>query len=321
MNKWKIAFFVLLAINLVPVGVKIYRETLKNKNRANTEYIKEMRAKFEQRMASDIIRYGEEAYDEIKKLYVDAYNAGYLTQTWEENYREIIKKYPESNRAGCSICYLAYGLEDEQLYKKAIDEYFDCLYGDGVQVGPYCMYHLGIYYITAGRDEEAAQLFNELREKYPNAIVHSQSLIKWNIDHVYKNLPELRSYYKCFQRSLEDTIYYERRDIMRIAGLYREATKIENEDPAMEIIVLDYIIENNPESNYAGCALLEKGIISRGKDKEMYLRRAIEDYSDCVTPEGEIVGERARNILVEYYPEEGHDERADSLENSFKKTD
>ena len=66
---------------------------------------------------------------------------------------------------------------DEQIafYKRAITDFNDCYYGDGVQVGPLARYRLGKLYLELGRNAEAKALFDEIRANYPDAVNHDGS--------------------------------------------------------------------------------------------------------------------------------------------------
>lgn len=61
--------------------------------------------------------------------------------------------------------------------KRAIDEFGDCRYGDGVQVGAYARFALGKLLEKDGKKEEAQKYFNELKTSFPNAIDHSGNLL------------------------------------------------------------------------------------------------------------------------------------------------
>ena len=64
------------------------------------------------------------------------------------------------------------GKERESYLKQAIEGYSDSFYGNGVQVGAYARYYLAYYYKDKGDADKANALFNEIREKYPNAVNH-----------------------------------------------------------------------------------------------------------------------------------------------------
>jgi tetratricopeptide (TPR) repeat protein len=98
-----------------------------------------------------------------------------------EALEKLIQKYSKANRTGCAVLYLGQmsdGEEKEKYLKKAIEEFSDCWYGNGVQVGAMARFLLAGYYQQTGQEEEAARLYGEIREQYPNAVTHDgKSLI------------------------------------------------------------------------------------------------------------------------------------------------
>ena len=53
-----------------------------------------------------------------------------------------------------------------------MQEFGDCFYGNGVQVGAYARLYLGYHYKQIGKDKEAQALFDEIRQNYPDAVNH-----------------------------------------------------------------------------------------------------------------------------------------------------
>jgi len=97
------------------------------------------------------------------------------TEKARELLRELIKKYPKMNRAGCAALYLASdakGSEREDLLKQAFERHEDCMYYDGVQVGAYARYKLAEIYNQEGNVEGARELMQYVNEHYPQAIDH-----------------------------------------------------------------------------------------------------------------------------------------------------
>lgn len=134
-----------------------------------------IRTRFEQ----DKERYGIMAAYGIESQYQEANKAGTVAEI-KAKLKELVTKYPRSNRAGCAIQYMAQlskGEERERYLKLAISHYSDCYYGDGVQVGAYARYYLASYYLANGKEEAANALYDEIRKKYPRAINHQGELL------------------------------------------------------------------------------------------------------------------------------------------------
>jgi hypothetical protein len=126
---------------------------------------------FEARMAADRERYGADLVAEIETLYqvADGRHDTLASRTAVET---LLRDYPESNRAGCGLLYMAQwesGERKEELLRAAIAEHGDAIYGDGVQVGAYATYQLAG---VVEDDEEREALLAGLRERWPDAVDH-----------------------------------------------------------------------------------------------------------------------------------------------------
>ncbi len=87
----------------------------------------------------------------------------------------MIAMYPDMNRTGCAILYMAQwakGDEQKKLLEDAIAKHGDCMYGDGVQVGAYARFYLAEVYDEAGQKDKARVLYDEIRKQYPLAVNH-----------------------------------------------------------------------------------------------------------------------------------------------------
>ncbi len=118
--------------------------------------------------------YTREQLQEIEELYQSA-NSNLKAPDAKTKLLSLVEKYPKANRSGCAMMYLgqsAEGAEKEKYLKRAIADFGDCFYGDGVQVGAYARYYLGYYYQEAGKTTEAKALFDEIRKDYPDAVNH-----------------------------------------------------------------------------------------------------------------------------------------------------
>lgn len=106
----------------------------------------------------------------------------------------IVKKYPDSNLAGCS--YLALGMmprndKDAEYLKKAMNSDSYLRYQKQVaQIKPLAMWYLAEYYAKTGKKDEALKLLTTIRDYYQNAVMEDgKSLIVQGVH--YKRLIEL----------------------------------------------------------------------------------------------------------------------------------
>jgi hypothetical protein len=130
-------------------------------------------------MAQDRAKYTPEQLGDAERLYQVA-NQKWGSAEASENLQTMIKKYPDVNRTGCAILYLAQcskGDERAKYLNQCIDKYNDCFYGDGVQVGAYARFLLAADYTGQGEQEKAAALYKEIQTKYADAIDHSGKLL------------------------------------------------------------------------------------------------------------------------------------------------
>ncbi|MEN8255123.1 MAG: hypothetical protein ABFR33_06595 [Verrucomicrobiota bacterium] len=148
------------------------------------QIVAEQRKKAKERMRQDSQRYSKDDLRKIESLYQVA-NKKWRTQEGKDSLEILIDKYDNANRTGCALLYLGQmskGEEREDYLKRAIDDFSDCFYGDGVQVGAYARYHLAYHYKNAGKQDKAEELFAEIREQYPDAISHKGRLLSDSID-------------------------------------------------------------------------------------------------------------------------------------------
>lgn len=135
--------------------------------------------KFNQRMAQDQTKYTPDQLQDAEKLYQVA-NQKWGSPEAVESLQAMIKKYPDLDRTGCAVLYLAdmsKGDERAKYLQDCIDQYNDCFYGDGVQVGVYARFLLAGDYKSSGERQKAEALFSVIKTKYPDAIDHSGKLL------------------------------------------------------------------------------------------------------------------------------------------------
>lgn len=140
---------------------------------------KALRKRFEKKMAQDRDKYNPEQLREAEELMRIA------DQKWgspeaDESCQTIIKKYPDINRTGCAMLYLAQtsqGEERARYLQDCIEKYNDCFYGDGVQVGAYARFLLAQDYRSKGEQKKAEALSDEIKTNYADAIDHGGNLL------------------------------------------------------------------------------------------------------------------------------------------------
>ena len=146
--------------------------------------VNEQRLKASQRMRKDSSIYSREQLREIETLYQVA-NRKWRSQEGKDSLKQLIEKFDKANRTGCALLYLGQmssGEEREEYLRKAIKNFSDCYYGDGVQVGAYARYYLAYYYKETSQEKRAKELFKEITSKYPDAINHKGQLLAGLID-------------------------------------------------------------------------------------------------------------------------------------------
>lgn len=138
-----------------------------------------LRKRFEARSEQDEKIYTPDQIRRMWEIHLKGQNA-WGTKKARKLLKQVMDQYPESNLAGCSVLYLgqmAKGAEKEAYLKRAIAQYGDCYYGDGVQVGAYATRLLSEYYRSRGETDKSAALIEELATKYPDAIDHNGDLL------------------------------------------------------------------------------------------------------------------------------------------------
>lgn len=140
---------------------------------------KSFRERFDKKMADDRAKYTTEQLREAEQLYQVA-NQKWGTPEASESLQSMIKKFPDINRTGCALLYVAQRSEgDERVgyLKQCIEKFNGCFYGDGVQVGAYARFLLADYFSGKGEPEKAAALYAELKTQYADAIDHGGKLL------------------------------------------------------------------------------------------------------------------------------------------------
>ncbi|MCA9143219.1 MAG: hypothetical protein KDB05_10555 [Planctomycetales bacterium] len=136
--------------------------------------VAEIREQARARMRKDLEVYSQEQLQAIEQLYQVA-NQNWRSEEGKASLKKLIDSYDKANRTGCALLYLGQmseGDEQVQYLTRAIEEFSDCCYGDGVQVGAYARFVLAQRHRADGETDKANKLVDEVRRKYAHAIDH-----------------------------------------------------------------------------------------------------------------------------------------------------
>ena len=133
----------------------------------------------DKRRAQDRAKYAPEELIEAEKLYSVVSQKGGTPEA-ADSFQNLLKKYPDNDRVGCSLLYIAQRAHGDERIKdlqECIDKYSDCIYGDGVEVGAFARFLLAKEYSSQGDTKQATALADEIKNKYPDAIDHGGNLL------------------------------------------------------------------------------------------------------------------------------------------------
>ena len=153
---------------------KIVMQKSGNPSSAQNPAVAEMQKKARARMIKDQSKYTRTQLQEIEQLYQSA-NKNLDKPEAKDSLQKLVTTYKDANRTGCAVLYLGQiskGDDQIKYLQQAINDFSDCWYGNGVQVGAYARFYLGQVYQEAGKKEEAKKLFDQIRTSYPDAIDH-----------------------------------------------------------------------------------------------------------------------------------------------------
>lgn len=125
-------------------------------------------------MRKDSRIYSKEELREIETLYQVA-NKKWRSDEGKESLKKLIEKFPKANRTGCALLYLGQmssGDQQIEYLQRAIKDFSDSCYGNGVQVGAYARFFLIQIYLKQDKKNKASKLIREIEDKYPDAITH-----------------------------------------------------------------------------------------------------------------------------------------------------
>ena len=131
-----------------------------------------VRVKLKERIRKDRELYGADGMREIEMAY-RAFSKS--KEADNEHLQKLISKYPKANRTGCAVMYAGQrsrGSDDGKWFRLAIENFGDCLYGDGAQVGAYARFYLAALLERKGDKAGAEKLRAEILTLYPDALTH-----------------------------------------------------------------------------------------------------------------------------------------------------
>ena len=152
-----------------------FLEPLKGQQATISSRRQALQGKVQNRFMRDQEKYSAEQVLEAEKLFhVVSQKPG--TEEASQSFQMLLEKFPDINRTGCAVLYIAQRSQGEERVKylqQCIEKYSDCIYGDGVQVGAYARFLLAREYSIKGEDQKAQALSAEIKSRYPDAIDHA----------------------------------------------------------------------------------------------------------------------------------------------------
>lgn len=132
------------------------------------------RAAARARMRQDRGKYSPEVLGEVEELYQTA-NKDWRSPAAVAALEKLIEEYPDLNRTGCATMYLgqmSQGDERVDYLNRAMTDFADCYYGDGVNVGAYATYYLACHHWDEGNYDDAQKLIDKINTDHTDAIDH-----------------------------------------------------------------------------------------------------------------------------------------------------
>jgi tetratricopeptide (TPR) repeat protein len=126
------------------------------------------------RMRQDRGKYSPEVLGQVEQLYQTA-NKNWRSPQAVAALKKLVNEYPDLNRTGCATLYLgqmAQGPEKVDYLTRAMTDFGDCYYGDGVNVGAYAAFQLACYQYQQGDLDQARNLIEKIETDHPDAIDH-----------------------------------------------------------------------------------------------------------------------------------------------------
>ncbi len=126
------------------------------------------------RMRQDRGKYSPQVLGQVEQLYQTA-NKNWRSPQAVAALEKLVNDYPDLNRTGCATLYLGQmtqGPEKADHLTRAMTDFPDCYYGNGVNVGAYATYQLACYHQQQGNFDDANKLIDKINTHHPDAINH-----------------------------------------------------------------------------------------------------------------------------------------------------
>jgi beta-lactamase regulating signal transducer with metallopeptidase domain len=279
------------------------------------------RVKFDRRSDLDRQKYTPEQLVKAEEMMATA-DRQFGSAACIETLKQMVEKFPNANRAGCALLYLAQsttGPESEKYFMDCIQKYDDCYYGDGVRVGAFARFCLANYYNATNEDKKAEALYKEIKDNYSDAIDHNGQLLI-NIMPTKSQAEQQarqRAYRERFDRRCDlDQKKYTQEQLAEAENMYAAAESKLRSPEFIESV--NHMLQKFPGANRTGCLLLQLAQTTTGPESEKYFEDCIEKYNDCYFGDGVQVGAFARFWLANYYSKTGENEKAEALRKEIK---
>jgi TolA-binding protein len=145
------------------------------------------------RMRQDRGKYSPEILGQVEQLYQTA-NKNWRSPQAVAALKKLINDYPDLNRTGCATLYLgqmSQGPEKIDHLTRAMTDFPDCYYGDGVNVGAYATFQLACYQWAQGNLDDANILIDKINTQYPDAIDHQGRALTELVSELQSETPAL----------------------------------------------------------------------------------------------------------------------------------
>jgi hypothetical protein len=279
------------------------------------------RERFDRRSELDRQKYTPEQLAKAEEMMATA-DRQFGSAACIETLKQMVEKFPNANRAGCALLYLAQsttGPESEKHFMDCMQKYDDCYYGDGVRVGAFARFCLANYYNATNEDKKAEALYKEIKDNYSDAIDHNGQLLINIIP--TKSQAEQQARQRAYQERFD-----RRCDLDQKKYTKEQLAEAENMSAAAEsklrspefIESVNQMLQKFPGANRTGCLLLQLAQTTTGPESEKYFKDCIEKYNDCYFGDGVQVGAFARFWLANYYSKTGENEKAEALRKEIK---
>ena len=143
------------------------------------------------RAASDRAIYTPEQLQEIETFYQVANTKGLHNAQSRRSLKELLARYDKADRTGCATLYYGQGstgAERLEYLTRAVEQYSDCYYFNGCQVGGYGRYVLALTLLENGQKDKARTLLDEIKTTYKEATGHDGRPLVEAVAEVEKDL-------------------------------------------------------------------------------------------------------------------------------------